>query len=117
VAGELVDGASEVVAASIAYVEARAAVARAFAGGRLTRRGRRGARLELDTIWEELTALELDLDLVRQAGDVAERSGLRAGDAIHLATALRLDEPDLLIATWDGELRRAALESGIAVAP
>lgn len=61
--------------------------------------------------------LDLELDLVERAGDVAELAGLRAGDAIHLATALRLDEPDLLFASWDGDLRRAAGELGLAVAP
>lgn len=43
--------------------------------------------------------------------------GLRARDTIHLATALSLEEPDLVFAPWDGDLRWAAGELGLPIAP
>ena len=73
--------------------------------------------MELERVWGEVNVVDLELVLVARSGDVAEQARLRAGDAIHLATALSLDEPDLLFATWDDELQRAALESGLPVAP
>jgi hypothetical protein len=61
--------------------------------------------------------VQLDDRLVRSAGDVSEDRRLRAGDAIHLASALVVDEPELVLVTWDHELARAAREVGLAVAP
>lgn len=109
--------AVEILVASIGYVEARSALARAARHGRLRGRQRQRARDQLEILWAEATALDLDLDLVQRAGEVAELAGLRAGDAIHLTTALSLEDPSLLFATWDGDLRRAAGELGLAVAP
>ena len=51
------------------------------------------------------------------SGDTAVLSRLRAGDAIHLASALVLGDPDLVMATWDQGLGRAAREVGLAIAP
>jgi predicted nucleic acid-binding protein len=55
--------------------------------------------------------------LIRAAGEVAEHYRLRAYDAIHLASALSLEKGDLVLATWDADLRRAAGDVGLAVAP
>jgi uncharacterized protein len=113
----LVEMATDLVSATIGYVEARSALSRAALDGRLPGRRGRNARIELERVWEETTVLDLGIDLAAFAGEVAARWRLRAGDAIHLASALSLDEPDLLFATWDAELRRAVLEAGVAVAP
>ena len=59
--------------------------------------------------------IELDPALARSAGELAEVHGLRAGDAVQLASALLSRAP--VLATWDAELRHAALEAGLAVAP
>lgn len=61
--------------------------------------------------------IELDDVLIRSAADTADVLQLTAGDAIHLAAALTVDATELVFATWDAELRRAALEAGLAVAP
>jgi uncharacterized protein len=109
--------ASEIVSASILYVEARAALARAVRDGRLRGGQRVAARSELEHVWEEVIAIELGLELIRRSGEAAELTGLRANDAIHFAAALSLDEPELLLATWDQDLARAAREAGVVVAP
>jgi predicted nucleic acid-binding protein len=75
------------------------------------------ARLELERVWRDLNVVQLDDNLVRLSGDTAERLRLRAGDVIHLSSALVLADPDLVLATWDHDLGRAAREAGLAVAP
>jgi predicted nucleic acid-binding protein len=57
-------------------------------------------------------------EVVRLAGDIADRGALRGYDAMHLATALLtgLGE-DVIMLTWDRPQARAALGSGLSVAP
>ena len=116
-ASTLAGSATELTSASIGYVEARSALGRAAGAGRLSRDRQEAARAELHEIWAEMTIIDLDDELVTAAGDVAETCRLGAGDAIHLAVALELDEPELLFATWDRDLAEAAREAGLAVAP
>jgi len=59
--------------------------------------------------------IELDGALAQSAGELAEAHGLRAGDAVQLASALLSRAP--VLATWDVALARAATEAGLAVAP
>lgn len=63
-----------------------------------------------------ITALSLDASLAELAAEVAEQDGLRGGDAVHLATALHLREPDFVFLTLDRDLAAAALRNGLAVA-
>lgn len=100
------------MSASIAYVEVRSAVAR-----RLPHRDSARVRRLVARRWQEIADLAVDDELVRSAGDAAERYRLRALDAVHLAAARRLAEGDFVLATWDRELARAAREAGLAVAP
>ena len=59
----------------------------------------------------------VDGDLARSAGELAVEYALRGYDAMHLATALSIDDENLLLATWDQELAQAALNTGRAVVP
>jgi glutamate formiminotransferase len=55
--------------------------------------------------------------LARETGRaLAERHALRAYDAVHLASALALADPDVVVATWDQNLRAAAAAEGFTVA-
>jgi predicted nucleic acid-binding protein len=101
----------------VAYVEASAAISAAVRDGRLGEAAARRRRAELDRRWEEVDPVGLDDDLLRMAGDVANEAGLRALDAIHLATALYLGLPTVLFVTWDGRLAASAARLGLAVAP
>lgn len=116
-AARLGDDAGELVSASLVYVEARAALARAAGHRRLPRSRALRARSELDALWEETLVIGLDSEVLAAAGEITDVYRLRAADAIHLASALTLGDPDLVFATWDAELGRAARESGLAVAP
>jgi len=99
------------------YAEAHAAIAAAERVGRLAAHDLRPVRRELDGYLNEMTLVEVDLPLARHAADLAERHGLRGYDAVHLATALAIADPDLVVATWDDELARAARDEGRLVAP
>lgn len=115
-ADEIWDGAHRLAASRLTYVETRAALA---AARRTQRPSSRAAKLreELEARWRGLDVLELDDAVALLAGDVSDAFGLRAGDAIHLASALTLQDPELTLASWDARLRHAAAEAGLGLAP
>lgn len=75
------------------------------------------ARDDLSARWAEIETIAVDESLLSAAGDVAERYRLRALDALHLAAVNLIADEDTTFASWDEELRRAAIEAGLAVAP
>ena len=110
-------GTSHAAASSIlSYPEARAALAAARRGGRLSASSHRRARDQLESLHGELSLIGIDGPLARQAGQLAEELALRGYDAVHLASALALGSATTLI-SWDQDLRRAAGQCGCAVAP
>jgi len=116
-AAELWDRAESVVSSQLIYPEARAAAAAAHRGRRITSATLRRAVDTIDGLCTELEVIGLDQDLARTAGDLAEVHGLRGYDAVHLATALRIEVDSMLVATWDGDLARAAVDAGCSVSP
>jgi predicted nucleic acid-binding protein len=96
--------------------EGRAALATARRAERLTRSAHGRAREQLESVYGELLLIGIDLPLARRAGELAEEFALRGYDAVHLASALTVDTATTL-ATWDVDLRRAALQTGCGVAP
>lgn len=115
-AARLWDDADRVVSVRLAYAEARAALARAERMGRITAPDLTTLVGQVDSLDAQLDHLEIDQRLVRRAGDLAQQHGLRGYDAIHLAGAERLDDPDLVLAAGDGPLLDAATALGISVA-
>ena len=70
-----------------------------------------------ERLWPGLHVLELrDVVTVAAAGLVG-RHPLRAADALHLASALELRSPDLVVAAWDEHLAAAARAEGLLVVP
>jgi len=116
-AAELWDRAESVVSSQLIYPEARAAAAAAHRGRRITSATLRRAVDTIDGLCTELEVIGLDQDLARTAGDLAEVHGLPGDDAVHLATALRIEVDSMLVATWDGDLARAAVAGGCSVSP
>jgi hypothetical protein len=115
-AAALWDGADRVVSVRLVYAEGRAALAQARRLGRLTARQLRDAVTELDSRYEELDLVGIDDTLAHRAGELAEAHGLRGYDAVHLAAADRVREPDLVVVAGDGALLGAATAEGMAVA-
>ncbi|MCY7402399.1 MAG: type II toxin-antitoxin system VapC family toxin [Nocardioides sp.] len=116
-AAELWDRAESVVSSELIYPEVGAAVAAAHRQGRIDGDTLRSAVDTIDALCSQLSILGLDHELAHTAGDLAETHGLRGYDAVHLATALGVDSDSLLVATWDRELARGAVEAGCSVSP
>jgi predicted nucleic acid-binding protein len=104
---------TSVLCCEIGYVEARAAVAAAHRARRLTAAGWRDVKMMLDGLWRQLDIVPVTTDLVREAADLAEASGLRGYDAVHLAAALIV--PVDAFASSDARLCEAAARHGLNV--
>lgn len=112
---ELIWNTADVVAsAALIVVEARAALAAATRGRRLTAAQHRAAKGELAALVEELTIVEITEDLIVDAAELAEREALRGYDAVHLAAALTVEAD--LVTSADAALCDAAERRGLAVA-
>lgn len=110
IAAELWDRADVVASNQLIYPEAHAAAAAAHRGGRIDARTLRSAVRSIDDLCEELDVIGLDVVLARAAGELAERHALRAYDAVHLASAIAIEDPDLVMATWDRDLAAATAQ-------
>jgi uncharacterized protein len=115
-AAALWNGANRVVSVRLLYPETRAALAQARRLGRLITQQLRDAVTEFDSLFEEIDLVEVDHALARRAGELAEVRQLRGYDAVHLAAADRIRDPDVVVIAGDGALLEAATAEGLAVA-
>ncbi len=76
----------------IAYAEARAAFARRFRENSFSSKDYKRMLLQFESDWKNYLAIHATAELVRLAGGLAEKHGLRGFDAIHLASAVTLRE-------------------------
>jgi hypothetical protein len=106
--------ADTVASVALVVVEARAALAAAARGGRLTSRQQAAAKAELSALVADLFIVEPTEELIAQAAELAELEGLRGYDAIHLAAALTIGAAVLTSA--DTALCDAAARRGLHVA-
>jgi hypothetical protein len=67
--------------------------------------------------WASVRPVELTAAVERRAGQLARTHALRGADAVHLASALALADPDLVIAVWDRRLHVGAATAGLYLAP
>jgi uncharacterized protein len=104
-------------ASLLGYAELRSAIAAAIRAHRIRALRGADARGEVETVWRSLLGVDIDQALVRAAGDLADRHRLRAADAIHLASAIRIREQDTAFVTFDARLREAAASEGFLVLP
>ena len=112
---ELIWESAEVSGSAVlVVVEARAALAAATRGARLTAAQHREAKHELAALLDQLTIVEVTEDLIGQAAELAETEGLRGYDAVHLAAALAIEANVLTSA--DRALCDAAQRHGLHVA-
>lgn len=104
------------ISSILSYPEGRAALAAARRGTRLTAAAHTHALENFESLHDELSLIGIDVQLARQAGELAERSALRGYDAVHLASALSANDAITLV-SWDEDLRHAAARHGCALAP
>jgi uncharacterized protein len=111
--------ASEVIASSrVAFVEARAAFARRRRAGHLSSADHRRLVHDFGNDWERYLKVDLAEPIILKAAELAERHGLRAYDAIHLASALTVREhmgTPPTFACWDRDLNAAAASEGLTL--
>jgi predicted nucleic acid-binding protein len=110
-------GARPLFTCRIAYPEARAALAAAHRVGRLGPSDLTTARADLETAWQRIAIVEVTPALAGEAGDLAERHGLRGFDAMHLAAAVTVSDGKGAVVTWDARLWTAARAVGLSVLP
>ena len=119
IAGALWIATEDACASIVGYAELRGAISRALRGERITPEAYPTARLWLERVWGSLVEIRLEGTVPRLAGTLADKHGLGALDAIHLASALSLatpgDRPTLV--TFDRRLAEAAIAEGLTVLP
>jgi uncharacterized protein len=115
-AAELWDGCDAALASRLAYPEVCAALAAAGRNHDLSAADLDMAEVTWDEFWRAVRPVELTRLVEQRAGERARRHGLRSADAVHLASALAIDD-DIVIAVWDRRLHRAALAEGLTVGP
>lgn len=110
-------GAASMAATSrVAYPEARAALARRQREGGITRAALTRAVAALDRDLGGFVVVELSAKVAKRAGDLAERCALRGFDAIHLASALEVEELTgavPIFCCFDERLREVASGQGL----
>jgi predicted nucleic acid-binding protein len=114
---QLWDGCDGALASRLAYPEVRAALAAAARNHDLDPGDLRTAEQAWEEFWAATRPVELTPAVERHAGELAREHALRGADSVHLASALAIGDPDLVIAVWDRRLHAGALAAGTSVAP
>ena len=106
--------ADAVASVALILVEARAALAAALRGRRLTANQHTEAKGELETLIVDLHIVEPTEELIANAADLAESEALRGYDAMHLSASLLVGAT--ILSSSDTELCAAAERRGLHVA-
>ena len=114
---ELWDGCDAAVSSRLAYPEVRAALAASRRNKDLTPREFGDAEQAWDEFWAATRPVEFTREVERAAGHFAGAHALRGADAVHLASALAVGDPNLVVAVWDRRLHSGVRAERLAVAP
>jgi len=111
-AREQVEAATEIVTAMVAYPEARAALAALRRAKRMDKDSFLEAKRALEADWLQFRKVAVTEAVCREAGELAERFGLRGYDSVQLACYAQLvrSAGDLAVAfcCFDARLQLAA---------
>ncbi len=114
---DLLVKSSEVTATSlVAYAETRAAFARRFRENAFTTDEYNRLKEFFDKDWGRYLILSVTAEMIRLAGDLAEKHALRGFDSIHLASALTLRQElssPILFSCFDDTLQKASEREGL----
>ena len=108
---------ARIIASRLAYPAVRAALAAAGRNHDLGHDDLDTAEQAWEQYWAAVRPVELTAAVERHAGQRARSQALRGADAVHLASALALADPDLIIAVWDPRLHAGAASAELRVAP
>jgi len=114
---EVWDGCDAALASRLAYPEVRAALAAACRNHDLSDADLVVAERAWEQYWAAIRPVELTAAVERHAGELTRSHALRGADAVHLASALAIGDPDLTVAVWDRRLHAGAATAGLPVAP
>jgi uncharacterized protein len=106
-----------VFASRLAYPEVRAALAAAHRNHVLDDERLHNAESSWNGFWASVRPVELTARVEQHAGRLAREHSLKGTDAVHLASALTIDDPGLVVAVWDRRLHSSVRAAGAAVAP
>ena len=116
-AAALWDGCDSALSSRLSYPEVRSALAAAARDHRIGSHFSRKVQRDWERFWSAIQPVELTAAVERHAGELASIYSLRGADAIHLASALAIEQPDLIVGVWDHRLREGVLSAGLRVAP
>lgn len=116
-AASLWDGCDAAVSSRLGYPEVCAALAAANRSRDLSDHDHGRALDEFGAYWAAVRPVELTSQVETDAGRLARAQSLRGADAVHLASALAVPDPQLVVAVWDQRLSTAATAMGLAVSP
>lgn len=107
---ELVEEYGDVACCAIGYAEVGATIARYFHEGKLDEEAYAGAMANFSADWQTVKVQQVTPELLQVAAMLAKaQRGLRAMDALHLASALALRQSvSLRFVTFDARLEEAA---------
>jgi predicted nucleic acid-binding protein len=114
----LVNRAENIETSRVTYAETRAALARSHRNGWLSTPALKDCVTQLDERWSGYRLVEVTEELVRRAGNLAERYALRGYDAVQMAAAmeLRIAGADVVFSSFDARLNTAMRRERIRVA-
>jgi predicted nucleic acid-binding protein len=113
----IISASAGLVTSRLSYVEVRAGLASARRAARLAPKEHDDALASFHDAWPAYDVIELTEAVGARAGMIAEGFGLRAADAIQLASALELDLEETMLVAWDDRLVQAARAAGVAAFP
>jgi uncharacterized protein len=116
-AAALWDGCDAALSSRLAYPEVCAALAAAARDHDIDDLALDEGQAAWDQLWAATRPVELTDAVEQLAGRLARAHALRGADAVHLASALSIDSPDLVVAAWDRRLHAGAAAAGLALAP
>ena len=115
---EALNEAPIVSTSRVAYVEARAGIARKRREGDLSERDHARVVDGLVRDWGNYFIVEVSESVAKLGGELVERHPLRGFDAIHLASALLIRnraDLDVLFSSFDDRLNEAARAEGLKI--
>ena len=117
IAAALWDGCDAAVSSRLAYPEVCAALAAAGRNRDLDEVSLAWCEGSWADFWAAMRPVEFSARVEQVAGRLAKSHSLRGADAVHLASALEIDAPHLVVAVWDRRLHAGATAEGLVVAP
>ncbi|GAB2454138.1 hypothetical protein GCM10027062_38220 [Nocardioides hungaricus] len=109
------DDADRRTSSRLAYVEVAAALATAERQERISASEYDQAWTNFGAIWPDVDVVDLTPELAGSAAVIARSVSLRGYDAVHCASAVELDDVELVAATGDARLLAAWRELGVSV--